>query len=69
MALAGYDIEAKAQLVEDTFWASASVGPEDIESVTTLVRTDKEDPASNEEAVALWRIALKDHDERKVGEA
>jgi hypothetical protein len=34
-----------------------------------LVRTDKPDPATNEEAVALWRITLKDPDERKVGRA
>ena len=32
-----------------------------------MVRTEKEDPATNEEAVALWRISLKDSDERKVG--
>ena len=44
--------------------------PEDFASVTTtLVRTDKPDPATNEEAVALWRISVKDGDERKVGRA
>jgi hypothetical protein len=36
---------------------------------TKLVRTDKEDPASNEEAVAVWRLTVKDPDERKVGRA
>jgi hypothetical protein len=36
---------------------------------TRLVRTDKPDPSTNEEAVALWRISLKDHDEHKVGRA
>jgi hypothetical protein len=67
VALTGLDIEAKAALVEDAFWASCTVARDEIESVTTrLVRTDKEDPATNEEAVALWRITLKDHDERKV---
>jgi hypothetical protein len=34
-----------------------------------LVRTDKPDPATNEEAVATWRLTLKDGDERKVGRA
>ncbi|MHB1912057.1 MAG: AtuA-related protein, partial [Acidimicrobiales bacterium] len=34
-----------------------------------VVRTEKADPASNEEAVALWRMTLKDPDERKVGRA
>jgi hypothetical protein len=68
VALTGLDIEAKAELVEAAFWAAASVGPDEIESVTTrVVRTDKEDPGSNEEAVALWRITLKDPDERKIG--
>jgi hypothetical protein len=36
---------------------------------TQLVRTDKADPASNEEAVALYRVTVKDRDERKVGRA
>jgi hypothetical protein len=37
--------------------------------VTRVVRTDKPDPATNEEATALWRISVKDPDERKVGRA
>jgi len=70
IGLTGLDIEAKAALVEEAFWAAAPVDPSTIASVTTrLVRTDKEDPASNEEAVALWRLTLKDMDERKVGRA
>ena len=70
VALTGLDVEAKARLVEDAFWLACPYGPEDYESVTTrLVRTDKPDPATNEEAVALWRITLKDPDERKVGRA
>lgn len=70
VALTGLDVEAKAMLVEDAFWAACPYGPEDYESITTrLVRTDKPDPATNEEAVALWRITLKDPDERKVGRA
>ncbi|CAB4878629.1 unannotated protein [freshwater metagenome] len=70
VALTGLDIDAKAQLVEDAFWVACPYGPGDFASVTTrVVRTDKIDPASNEEAVALWRITLKDPDERKVGRA
>ncbi len=70
VALTGLDIEAKAKLVEDAFWFACPYGPGDFASVTTrVVRTDKVDPASNEEAVALWRITLKDPDERKVGRA
>ncbi len=70
IALTGLDIEAKAQLVEDAFWEACPYRPEDFASVTTrVVRTDKPDPATNEEAVALWRITVKDPDERKVGRA
>jgi hypothetical protein len=70
IALTGLDIEAKAKLVEDAFWVACPFDRSDFASVTTrVVRTEKSDPASNEEAVALWRITLKDPDERKVGRA
>jgi hypothetical protein len=70
VALTGLDIEAKAQLVEDAFWEACPFKPADFASVTTrVVRTDKADPATNEEAVAVWRLTLKDPDERKVGRA
>ena len=70
IALVGLDIDAKARLVEDAFWAACPYAPSDFASVTTrVVRTDKDDPASNEEAVAQWRLTLKDPDERKVGRA
>jgi hypothetical protein len=68
VALTGLDIEAKAALVEEAFWAAAPIGPDDVASVTTRIdRTDKEDPATNEEAVAVWRVSLKDPDESKIG--
>lgn len=68
IALVGLDIEAKAELVEAAFWEAMPYRREDYASVTTrLVRTDKHDPASNEEAMASWRCTLKDPDERKVG--
>ena len=70
IALTGLDIEAKAQLVEDAFWEACPYKPSDFAGVTTrLIRTDKPDPATNEEGVAVWRLTLKDPDERKVGRA
>jgi hypothetical protein len=70
IALCGLDIEAKAELVEEAFWEACPYKPEDFTRVTTrLVRTDKPDPASNEEAVAVWRMTVKDPDEHKVGRA
>ncbi|HEX6569364.1 MAG TPA: acyclic terpene utilization AtuA family protein, partial [Acidimicrobiales bacterium] len=70
IALTGLDIDDKARLVEEAFWAACPVAPDDFASVTTrVVRTDKPDPATNEEAVAVWRLTVKDPDERKVGRA
>jgi hypothetical protein len=70
VALTGLDIEEKARLVKDAFWRACPFAPNDFESVTTrLIRTDKADPPTNEEAVATWRLTLKDPDEHKVGRA
>jgi hypothetical protein len=68
VALTGLDIDAKAKLVDAAFWKALPYTPADYASVRSrVVRTDKIDPATNEEAVAQWRITLKDPDERKVG--
>ncbi len=70
VALTGLDVEAKARVVEEAFWLACPFKESDFDSVTArLVRTDKTDPATNEEAVATWRLTLKDRDERKVGRA
>jgi hypothetical protein len=70
LALVGLDIEEKAALVEEAFWVACPYGPDDYEEVTvTLERTDKEDPASNAQATAVWRLTLKDPDERRLGRA
>jgi len=70
IGLTGLDIEAKAALVEEAFWRSCPYAPSDFAQVSShVVRTDKENPGSNEEAVASWRVTVKDPDERKVGRA
>ena len=70
VCLTGLDIEAKAKLVDDAFWAACPVPRSEFAEVKTkLVRTDKEDPASNEEATAFYKITVKDPDEQKVGRA
>ncbi|MEW6269408.1 MAG: acyclic terpene utilization AtuA family protein [Thermodesulfobacteriota bacterium] len=67
--LTGLDVEEKAALVRRTLF-SALGGEERFDSVDVrLVRTDKEDATSNEEATALLRITVKDHDAAKVGRA
>ncbi|RZP39843.1 MAG: DUF1446 domain-containing protein [Acidimicrobiales bacterium] len=70
IGLTGLDIEAKAELIERQFWNSCPYGPEDYESVVRkFLPTHKENPATNEEAVAVYKIIVKDPDERKVGRA
>lgn len=70
ICLTGLDIEAKAALVEQAFWKACPLRPEDFAQVTTrLMRNDKPDPETNEQAVAIWRISVKDPDESKVGRA
>ena len=70
VALPGLDAEAKAEVVESAFWRACPFEPSDYEQVTTRVlHTDKVDPSSNEEALAVWHIAVKDSDEKKVGRA
>lgn len=67
LALTGLDIEAKAELLEAAFWEAAPIAPDAFASVTTtVVRTDHDDPSSNEAATAQWRLTVKDSDERKT---
>ncbi len=68
--LTGLDIEEKAKLVEDVFWPNQKGGRKSFaETATRLVRSDKSDPRTNDEAVAYLTLIAKDPDERKVGRA
>ncbi|MBK7950499.1 MAG: DUF1446 domain-containing protein [Deltaproteobacteria bacterium] len=70
VAVAGLDAVAKAKVLESAFWRACPYGPDDYQQVTTrLLRTEKSDPASNEEALAVWHVCVKDPDEAKVGRA
>jgi hypothetical protein len=70
LALTGLNVEAKAEFAAAAFWDACPFSPDDFASVKSrVIRTDKADPASNEEATAVWRLTVKDPDERKVGRA
>ncbi len=70
VGLTGLDIEAKAELIERQFWHACPYGPDDYETVVRkFLPTHKADPGTNEEAVAVYKIIVKDPDERKVGRA
>ena len=68
VALTGLDIEEKAAFAQATFWDSCPYNPEDFQSISSeVIRTDKEDADQQEKATAIWKVTVKDKDERKVG--
>ena len=70
VALTGLDVEAKARFAADAFWDACPFEPDDFASVVSrVVRTEKTDPGTQEEATAIWRLTVKDPDDRKVGRA
>ena len=70
VALTGLDIEEKAAFAQAAFWDSCPYQPNDFETITSeVIRTDKQDPDQQEKATAIWKITVKDQDERKVGRA
>ncbi len=70
LALTGLDVEEKARFAQAAFWNSCPYGPDDFDSLTSrVIPTGKPDPGSQEEATAIWRLTVKDRDERKVGRA
>ncbi len=70
VALTGLDVEEKAAFAQATFWDACPFAPEDFASVSSrVIPTNKPDPETQEEATAIWRLTVKDSDERKVGRA
>jgi hypothetical protein len=70
VALTGLDVDEKAAFAQAAFWDACPYGPDDFASIESrVIHTSKPDPATQEEATALWRVTVKDPDERKVGRA
>lgn len=68
--LTGLDIEAKAELAERTLWSMIPGGRDAFDAVDVqLLRWDREDPATNAEAMAHLRVTVQDADEAKAGRA
>jgi hypothetical protein len=67
--LAGLDIEEKALLAEQTLWKLVGGRQQFAETRVSLRRSDRPDPASNEEACAHLTVSVKDPDAAKVGRA
>lgn len=68
--LTGLDIEEKAELVSAGLWSKFPKGRETFEETDVqLLRTDHDDPTSNEAAMAQLRITVRDSDDKKLGRA
>jgi len=68
--LTGLDVEAKAELAERTLWSLVPGGRASFDAVDVrLRRSDHDDPATNEDALAELRITVMDRDKAKVGRA
>ena len=66
LLLAGLDIAKKAKIVEDTLFKTLG-GKEALQTVEVeLIRADKENPPTNEEAYAYLRLGIQDPDPKKV---
>lgn len=65
--LTGLDIERKAEIFTETFFDNVGGRDQFDEVDIELIRSDKEDPDTNEEAFASLRINVKSRDPDKVG--
>jgi hypothetical protein len=64
--LTGLDIEKKAGILEDTLFESIGGRKQFAFSDVRLIRSDKEDPQTNEEAFAYLRFSVIDPEPKKV---
>jgi hypothetical protein len=69
IVLTGLDIEKKADIVRETLFQG--LGGKDLFEIADvqLVKSQRDDPLTNEEAVAMLRVSLIDPDPDKVGRA
>lgn len=68
--LTGLGIEQKAAVAERTLWSLIPGGKESFDSVDVqLSRPDRENPETNDDALAFLRVTVMDRDEAKVGRA
>jgi len=67
--LTGLDIAAKAATAEQTLWTLLGGKEGFAETHVQLVRSDRPDPNTNDEAFAYLRVLVKDPDASRVGRA
>ena len=67
LILTGLDIEQKAKTLTDALFDSLGGKEQFDEVIIDLIRQDKNDPDTHEEAMALLRIIVKSHNTKLVG--
>jgi hypothetical protein len=67
IVLTGLDIERKAEIVQQVLWESLGGRAQFGAVHEQLIRSDKPNPPSNEEACAYLKISVMDMDKEKVG--
>src|SRR5439155_728053 len=67
--LAGLDVEEKARLAEETLWRLVGGRDRFAETSVGLVRSDRPDPRTNDDAFAYLHVTVKDPDAARVGRA
>jgi len=68
--ITGLDVAEKAAIAERTLWSMVPGGRDAFDAVDVrLRRTDRENPATNDDALAELRITVMDRDQSKVGRA
>lgn len=67
LILTGLDIEQKAETLTDALFDSLGGKEQFDEVIIDLIRQDKSDPDTHEEAMALLRIIVKSHNTKLVG--
>jgi hypothetical protein len=66
LLLTGLDIEKKARIVEEALFDAVGGRDQFQKLDIQLIRSDKEDPSTNEEAFAYLRLTAMDPDQKKV---
>jgi hypothetical protein len=67
--LTGLDVEEKARIAERTLWSLVGGRDRFAETSVRLVRSDRADPHSNDDAFAYLHVMVKDPDAARVGRA
>jgi hypothetical protein len=65
--LAGLEVEEKARAVEAALWAGLGGKEQFARAEARLLRSDRPDPETNDEALAYLRVTVMDPDQSKVG--